>query len=147
MESSPGTDGEAGPGRPSEPARAQRPGLGFGRLLLRVLVSLLIGGAAYTVWLAVFLLARPAPGSMTGLALWLLAPVTTAAGFTAGLALLERPWEGTPFPLLSTLLACLAGCMIGAAPAFALGPMVTVFGMLLGGALSVVALETRRTRR
>jgi hypothetical protein len=108
-------------------------------------VATVLGVAAYTLWLTLYLLfgrAGPAQGAF----LWLLAPIVTALGFSAGIAIRGRPWEGEGVPLARTLGWPLAGCATGAVVAAVFGPMLIAFMMLVGGAVAVVLLVTREAR-
>ncbi len=53
--------------------------------LIRVALALAGAGVFYVAWLAAFLLLNKLEVSVIEAALWLLAPVVTAAGFTTGI--------------------------------------------------------------
>ncbi len=111
------------------------------RTLTRVLCSLFCAGVFYAVWLA-FFLESVRPGNATApAALWLTAPLVTAAGFTAGIAIHERLTEQSIDPFLRIFLWPLVGCAAGAGAVFWLGPMLIVFGMFGAGTAAVVLRE------
>ena len=114
------------------------------------MVSTLCAGVAYVGWLALVLLTKDSASAVLRAALWLLAPVVTAAGFAAGSAFFERR-DG---PLLKRFarifLWPLVACSVGAAVVCPFGPMLVVFGMFMAGATSIAlreALAIRRARR
>jgi len=111
------------------------------RTLTRVLCSLFCAGVFYAVWLA-FFLESVRPGNATApAALWLSAPLVTAAGFAAGIALHERLTEQSRDPFLRIFLWPLIGCAAGAGAVFWFGPMLIVFGMFGAGTAAVVLRE------
>jgi hypothetical protein len=118
----------------------------FWASVLKTTVSLLLGGGCYSVWLAVFLLAVKSENSVAQGALFFLAPLVTAAGFAAGIALFERRGG---IDTLRTFVWPLIGCVVGSVSVYWWGPMLIVFTMLAGGTLSVIIREFtffRKTR-
>ena len=78
---------------------------------------------------------------------WLSAPLVTAAGFAAGLWIVER-LLGAARTRFSRIFAWpLVGCALGAAAVFWFGPMLIVFGMFLAGTVSVVLRESLAGKR
>ena len=73
--------------------------------------------------------------------LWLMAPVATAAGFAAGIVILERVTGKSGTGFRRTLVWPLVGCAIGAGIVYWFGPMLIVFGMFVTGTASVVLRE------
>lgn len=111
------------------------------RTVTRVFCSLFCAGVFYSVWLASFL-ASVGPGNTTApAALWLSAPVVTAAGFAAGIALHERLTEQSRDPFLSIFLWPMIGCAAGAGAVFWFGPMLIVLGMFGAGTAAIVLRE------
>jgi hypothetical protein len=111
------------------------------RVLPRAALSLLCAGAFYFLWMAAFIMSAGLDSSAVEAVLWLLAPVTTAAGFAAGIALFERLTGTSRAGFLSTFVWPLVGCAIGAGIVFWSGPMLIVFGTFAAGAASVVLRE------
>ncbi len=119
----------------------------FWASVLKITVSLLLGGGCYSIWLAVFLLAVKSENSVAQGALFFLAPLVTAAGFAAGIAVFER--RGGFDALRTSWTWPLIGCVVGSVSVYWLGPMLIVFTMLAGGTLSVIIREFtffRKTR-
>ncbi len=113
--------------------------MGYWRgVLLRVALALAGAGVFYVAWLAVFLLVVKLDISIIEAALWLLAPVATAAGFATGIVVAER---GSKFSRVVTWP--LVGCVIGAGAVYWFGPMLIVFGMFVAGTVSVVLREIK----
>jgi hypothetical protein len=106
--------------------------------VLKTTVSLLLGGVCYSVWLGVFLLAVKSENSVAQGALFFLAPLVTAAGFAAGIAVFERRGG---FDLPRTMTWPLIGCVVGSVSVYWYGPMLIVFTMLAGGTLGVIIRE------
>ena len=118
----------------------------FWASVLKTTVSLLLGGGCYSIWLAVFLLAVKSENSVAQGALFFLAPLVTAAGFAAGIAVFERRGG---FDALRTFAWPLIGCVVGSVSVYWYGPMLIVFTMLAGGTLGVIIREFtffRKTR-
>jgi hypothetical protein len=106
-----------------------------------VLCSLCSAGLFYSLWLASFL-QFVRPGSTTApAALWLSAPVVTAAGFATGITIHERLTQQSRHPFLRILVWPLIGCAAGAGAVFWLGPMLIVFAMFGAGTAAVVLRE------
>jgi len=110
-------------------------------VVVRVALSSLGGGLFYLGWLALFLLSVDWESAFWDTAVWFLAPVLTAAGFAAGLALGRRLTAGERTPFWRLYLWPLVACAVGAGAVFAFGPMLIVFGMLAAGVASVTLRE------
>ncbi len=120
--------------------------MGYWRgVLLRVALALAGAGVFYVAWLAVFLLAVKLEVAVIETALWLLAPLVTAAGFAAGVVTAERGARGSKFSRVLTWP--LAGCIIGAGAVYWFGPMLIVFGMFVAGTASVALREIQVWRK
>lgn len=104
--------------------------------LVRVALALAGAGVFYVAWLAAFLLLGRLEVAVIEAALWLLAPVATAAGFATGVVVAER---GSKFSRV--LRWPLVGCVIGTGAVYWFGPMLIVFGMFAAGTASVVLRE------
>lgn len=113
----------------------------------RFVVSVVSGAAFYVAWMAVFLVSRPYHVPFLRGLLWILAPIVTGLGFSAGAALFTRcsNLAGIPFRRLCCYSLC--GCCIGAAAVFPFGPMLIVFGMCLLGSLAMLLFELADFRR
>ena len=105
--------------------------------LFRIAFSLLCAGVFYFAWLAAFLLTARLDSSVVETTLWLLAPMTTAAGFATGIMILERLTKSSRTRFSRLLAWPLLGCAIGAGIVYEFGPMLIVFGMLVAGTASV----------
>ncbi|MGD2156881.1 MAG: hypothetical protein PVG14_14710 [Anaerolineales bacterium] len=103
---------------------------------VKVLVSFIVGGLFYLIWLAIYLLSTPVEG-YEEIILWLLAPVITSFGFTAGIYLFERISQGERYKFWSLYKWPLMGCLLGAGIVYWFGPMLIVFSMLILGGISV----------
>ena len=118
---------------------------GWGRpvrqVAVRVVLSSLGGGLFYLGWMTLFLLSTDWESAFWDTAVWFLAPVLTAAGFAAGLALGRWLAPCEPVGFWRLLVWPLAGCSVGAAVVYPFGPMLIVFGMLAAGATSVALRE------
>ena len=110
------------------------------KLIARVLISTLFGGLFYSIWLAVYLLSSP-NGGLFETALWLTAPIVTAAGFASGLTVVNHFSMNKSIPFTRTLSWPLAGCIIGALAVYWFGPMLIVFSMLALGTIAVAVRE------
>ena len=108
---------------------------------VRVALSSAIGGLFYLGWMALFLLSTDWESAFWDSAVWVLAPIITAAGFAAGLGLGRRLARCEPVSFWRLFVWPLVGCGVGAAVVFPFGPMLIVFGMLAAGAASVALHE------
>jgi hypothetical protein len=119
-------------------------------VVITVALSLFCAGVFYFAWLAAFLLAASPDGSIAQIVLRLLAPVVTAAGFSAGILVSERLFKADKSRPLRLFLWPLIGCAVGAGIVFRFGPMLIVFGMFAAGTASIVIREvvliTSKTR-
>ena len=116
------------------------------RAFARVTLSLLCAGLTYAGWLAVFLLTTEPNRPIAQAIRWLSAPVVTAAGFAAGIAMWERFTKANRVGFFRVLLWPLVGCALGAGAVYWFGPMLIVFGMFAGGAASVIIREVSQHR-
>jgi len=73
--------------------------------------------------------------------LWVAAPVVTAAGFAAGIILIDLIAKTGKIRFVRIYVWPLAGCAIGAGIVFPFGPMLIVFGMFGLGTASVLLRE------
>ena len=110
---------------------------------LRVISSLLVGGLFYLIWLATFLFASP-KNTVIEVFLWLIAPIITGIGFTAGVNILNRLVNANDGQFLHILIWPLTGCILGALIVYSFGPMLIVFSMLALGTLSILIRELLR---
>jgi hypothetical protein len=115
--------------------------------VFRVALSLLGAGVFYVAWLAAFLLTVPLDSPIVQTTLWLLAPVLSAAGFSAGILIAERLFKSARSRPLRLFIWPLIGCALGAAAVFSFGPMLIVFGMFGAGTASIILREVVRIRR
>lgn len=109
--------------------------------LARVISSVLCAGVFYVLWLAAFLKTVEMDSLFVKAVAWLLAPVVTAAGFAAGVAVLGFLTKNSKSKFLTTFKWTLIGCTVGAAAVVWFGPMLIVFGMFAAGTASVVLKE------
>jgi len=113
----------------------------LGRLLVKVSLSLLFGGLFNVVWLAAFIQVSNMDNPPLKAVCWILAPLMTAAGFTAGIVIYEvlsktkrtGYFRIFPWPLI--------GCAAGAGAVYWLGPMLIGLGMFAAGTASVTLRE------
>jgi len=110
-------------------------------LFVRIIVSVIFAGIFYTGWLAVAILVLKSGPLVAKALCWLLAPVVTAAGFAAGIAIFELLPGTRKSKLRDIVLWPLAGCAIGAAVVFFFGPMLIVFAMFALGAAGILTKE------
>ena len=118
-------------------------------ILLRVAVSLPFAGIFYTGWMAVAIPALNSDfgGIVVQILLWILAPIVTALGFAVGPTACRLLGSAGRSHFWETYKWCLIGCAIGGGVVCIFGPMLIVFGMFVGGTLSVVLHEARKIRR
>lgn len=108
---------------------------------IRVLVATLGGGLSFLASLALLLSTQGWQNAFWNVAVWLQAPLVTAAGFAAGLALGNHVTGYRKDSFWRLYLWTLIGCSLGAAVVYPFGPMLIVFGMLAAGVASVVLHE------
>ena len=118
----------------------------FLRISVKTAVSLLLAGVFYAAWLAVFLAAARLEQAQLERAMFILAPVVTAAGFATGTALVERVRNETRTGFFLSWVWALSGCVVGAIVVYWYGPMLIVFTMLVGGTIAVAYRDFTRTR-
>jgi hypothetical protein len=111
------------------------------RAFVRVGLSLLCAGVFYSGWMAAFLLTARLDSSIVQAIGWLTAPVVTAAGFAAGIAVSEHLAKRSKTKFIRILVWPLVGCAVGAAAVYWFGPMLIVFGMFATGTASVILRE------
>ena len=110
-------------------------------VLAKVAASVLFAGVFYFVWMATFLFTIKLDNFAVELILWIVAPVVTAVGFAAGIAVFERLSNRSRTRFLHIYRWPLMGCIIGAGVVYWFGPMLIVFGMFATGTASVVLRE------
>jgi hypothetical protein len=110
-------------------------------VLARVGLSVVGAGVFYVLFLAAFLKGHETGNSALIVALWLSAPVVTAAGFAAGGALLEPRGATGKAGFFQLLAWPLSACVVGAAIVYPFGPMLIVFGMFGAGTAGMVLRE------
>ncbi len=111
------------------------------RTSVRIFLSALSAGIFYSVWMAAFLLAEKLDITLVDYLLWVLAPVFTAAGFAAGILVLDRITGIRNVKFLPIFVWPLVGCAIGAIAVYWFGPMLIVFGMFVCGSLAMAIRE------
>ncbi len=111
------------------------------RTSVRIFLSALSAGIFYSVWMAAFLLTEKLDITLVDYLLWALAPVFTAAGFAAGILVLDRITGIRNVKFLPIFIWPLVGCAIGAIAVYWFGPMLIVFGMFVCGSLAIVIRE------
>jgi hypothetical protein len=107
----------------------------------RVAISIVTGALFYLAWMAAFIVLPTEASSLLRGLLWAAAPVVTALGFLTGSVLFSRFRRLPRLTLGRLCLFPLIGCVLGASAVFPFGPMLIVFGMCLGGSLSMVLHE------
>lgn len=97
-----------------------------------------------------FLIVEKLDMNLVDYLLWALAPVFTAAGFAAGILVLDRMTGTGTTKFLPIFIWPLVGCAIGAIAVYWFGPMLIVFGMFVCGSLAItireVALRAKNLR-
>lgn len=111
------------------------------KAIVRVAFSLLCACVSYAAWMAVFILTTRVDSPAVETILWLLAPVITAGGFAAGIAIMERRAKKERAIFLRIYIWPLIGCAAGAGIVYWFGPMLIVFAMLAAGTASVALRE------
>ena len=119
----------------------------FFGLFIRIIVSVILAGIFYTGWLAVAIPVLKSGHLFAKALCWLLAPVVTAAGFAAGIAIFELLPGTRKSKPRDIILWPLAGCAIGAAVVFFFGPMLIVFAMFALGAAGIFTKEIVRIKK
>lgn len=107
------------------------------RILIKVSLSLLVGGIFYTLWLVIFQLTNSFNSLLIEYVLWLLSPVVTAMGFTVGYKIYEQFKNTKGETIWHILIWALIGCILGALVVYWFDPMLIVFSMLLVGTISM----------
>jgi len=113
----------------------------LGRLLAKVVVSLLFGGIFYVVCLGAFIQVSRMDNAPLKVIGWLLAPVITAAGFATGIVIYEVLSRARRTGFFRIFPWPLIGCAAGAGAVYWFGPMLIVFGMFVAGTASVALRE------
>lgn len=111
------------------------------RVSVRIFLSALSAGIFYSAWMAAFLLVKKLDITLAEYLLWALAPVFTAAGFAAGILVLDRITGTGTARFLPIFIWPLVGCAVGALVVYWFGPMLIVFGMFVCGSLAIVLRE------
>lgn len=116
------------------------------RGIIRLTVSMIGGGAFYTLWLAsVLLQGGSGPWRLGGVSL-VLAPLITSLGFAVGMVIAER-FTGRRRGFLGAWSWALVGCVLGAFAVYPFGRMLIVFGMFMLGSVAVGIREVRLAGR
>ncbi|UCG50521.1 MAG: hypothetical protein JSW58_09940 [Candidatus Latescibacterota bacterium] len=118
----------------------------MGNLALRIILSVMGGGAFYTLWLAVAIPKFRSQESPSEVVLMVLAPLITAMGYGVGTLLAERLAKQSDNGVLRACVWPLVGCVVGAAVVYPFGPMLIVFGMFVFGTAAVAVREFRSIR-
>lgn len=113
----------------------------FWKAIFRIAFSLLCASIFYAAWMAVFILTTRLDSPVVETILWLLAPVITAAGFAAGIAIVERRTKKERSSFLRIFVWPLIGCAAGAGIVYWFGPMLIVFAMLAAGTVGISLRE------
>jgi hypothetical protein len=113
----------------------------------RFVASVVSGAAFYVAWMAVFLVSHPYHSPLFRGLLWILAPITTGLGFSAGAVLFMRFRHLAHIPFRRLCCYPLLACSVGAVVVFPFGPMLIVFGMCLLGSLAMLLFEFADFRR
>jgi hypothetical protein len=113
----------------------------FFGLFVRIIVSIIFAGIFYTGWMAIAIPVLKSGPLFARVLCWLSAPVVTAAGFAAGIAIFELLPGTRKSKPRDIILWPLAGCVIGAAVVFYFGPMLIVFAMFALGIAGILTKE------
>jgi len=117
------------------------------RFLVKICLSLVLGGLFYSLWLILFLLTNSSENQITESILWLISPLITALGFTTGIMLYDH-WTGATRTLFWKIyLWAFIGCVLGAVAVYWFGPMLIVFSMLFIGTVSMTTREILKMQR
>ena len=112
--------------------------------LLRIMVSTAFSGLFYIGWLAVAIPVLTSECCMLNkILLWIIAPFTTALGFTVGILLVDLIFRQQKTKFWNVYKYPLTGCIIGAVIVVIFGPMLIVFGMFALGGLSIIIREIK----
>ena len=103
--------------------------------------SLIGGGVFYAAWLVAFLSIYSINKDVLNTPLWLSAPVVTAAGFAAGVILVERLTRVERSNFWRVYICPLVGCTAGAVITHGFGPMPSVFAIFVAGMVSIMVRE------
>jgi hypothetical protein len=114
---------------------------GIWKSLVKIVLSILFGGILYACWMAAFLLIPRTDNSVLEIILWLLAPLFTATGFAVGVLVGDRLSRVSGGHFFRIFRWPLIGCTLGGGLVYWFGPMLIVFGMFLGGAISIALRE------
>jgi len=111
------------------------------RHTMRVAVALVIGVACHAAWVVLFILgASLGASAIVRGALWLAAPIVTAAGYAAGLAIRVRGTSPLAWRFPHLFVAVAIGCTAGEIVGSRVGPMFAGLGVVGAGALSALGL-------
>jgi hypothetical protein len=113
----------------------------------KIALSVLCAGLFYTGWMAFAI-----PGLKSGpvfvkVICWLTAPPATAAGFAAGIVIVERLAGDKRGSFVHVFLWPLTACAAGALAVFFFGPMLIVFAMFAAGTASVIVREALQPKK
>jgi hypothetical protein len=113
----------------------------FFGLFVRIIISVIFAGIFYTGWMAIAIPVLKSGPSFAKVLCWLSAPVVTASGFAAGIAIFELLPGTRKSKRRDIILWPLASCSIGAAVVFFFGPMLIVFAMFALGTAGILTKE------
>jgi hypothetical protein len=113
----------------------------FFGLFVRTIISVIFAGIFYTGWMAIAIPVLKSGPVFARVLCWLSAPVVTASGFAAGIAIFELLPGTRKSKPRDIILWPLAGCIIGAAVVFFFGPMLIVFAMFALGTAGILTKE------
>ena len=114
------------------------------RHTMRVAVALTLGVACHAAWVVLFILgASLGVSAIVRGALWLAAPIVTAAGYAAGLAISVRGASPLAWRFSRLFVAVAIGCTAGEIVGSGIGPMFAGLGVVGVGGLSALGLAIR----
>jgi len=119
----------------------------FFGLFVRIIISVIFAGIFYTGWMAIAIPVLKSGPSFAKALCWLSAPVVTASGFAAGIAIFELLPGTRKSKPRDIILWPLASCSIGAAVVFFFGPMLIVFAMFALGTAGILTKEIVSIKR
>lgn len=120
----------------------------FRRCSVRVVVAVLFGGTFHAAWVALFISGASLGASGAArIALWIAAPLITAAGIATGLIVPIPGAFKLTRPFVRVFIAACIACGAGAVIMSPVGPMFVGLGVFGGGALAALALTVLDSTR